>query len=249
MKYGIYIGQKYSNIYDFNQDKYVTFFDTPFGIYDEINGSLSLDKFVRFILENLTKIEKGSELVLGLENINEINTKYIPISFQKAGLYRNIKEAKEKISFELVDKKINYDDVYNDNIAKSLSFTVHKVGSHATNHSYGLYDANEDDIFEVIPINTSFEDLIFNKKNSINYKYYVDVEQINNDKNQFILTIAEDNIERLYIYYEDKRLSGKYRVYFYVRNGYICIDIYDLVRNEWISTDDTLEDRQFEMRK
>jgi len=30
--------------------------------------------------------------------------------------------------------------------------------------------------------------------------------------------------------------------------NYMCIDIYDIVRNEWISVDDSIVSRKFEMR-
>lgn len=254
MRYNIYIGKNFINVYNPTNDEYVSFDGndyilTPYGIFDEINGKPNLDKLTRFFQNTFANyLDADPDISFGIHYSSEFNEKVFKNAFQKAGFYKSIKDARNHLSFFVIKEKVNDDDTYNGDIAKTFWFEEKIDLSKKTIHSYGIYDAESNEIYEVVPRNTPFDELCFEKKACQNYKYYVDVMQVNNYYNQVVLTICEDKEERLYISYEGKRLSGQYRLYFYVLENYMCIDIYDIVRNEWISVDDSIVSRKFEMR-
>lgn len=167
---------------------------------------------------------------------------------QKAGFYKTVYSALKHITFvDTMSFNIDHDDIKNGNVAELLKAEDRILFMKKVESSYGLYDSSIKNFFEVVPAKTRIDDLYFNKKACLDYQYFVDVEQVNNKYNRFILNVCEDNEIKLSIEIKDKRISGKYRVFFYLSDSNITVDIFDLIRREWLSSDELRHERQIKM--
>lgn len=240
--YKVLIGIEKVSVLDFTSNydyKIVNEINPPFGLFDNIIKNLVT---ANEIFELFTRISCDIEenipisIVVGSSMISDNTKKQFYIALHKIGLYRNRIIARENISFEnSVDLNTNnasIENLLNTNLIKNEEGITK-----TTKYDYGIFDSYNDNVYIVIPKNTNFKQLTsFDKRKIIEYKYYVDVEQMDFCSNRFVIEIYEENNERLYIDFNNARTSGEYRIYFYInkRETHLCIAILDLLRNEWL---------------
>jgi hypothetical protein len=136
---------------------------------------------------------------------------------------------------------------------KELLSNFEKIKYEIKDREEEIIDIKKKQIIELekskVKVKTKVDDLYFNKKACHDYQYYIDVEQVNNRYNRFILAICQDKEIKLSIEIKDKRISGKYRVFFYLSDFHITVDVFDLIRREWLTSDDLRHERQIMMEK